>query len=195
MRLLHAGDPDGGVDLLRRGAPTRTEIVDLLSGHLCRCTGYAPIVDAIEGGDVALERMNLARSLLAACERHPELEAFPGLSYGELLPRVRRLAGGPRGSSRGDRVAVVLETGSRPRSSTGRRSGRRGGRPALVAARRRDIGYCLEDCGARVVLRDGDPLPDGVEHPGALDRDERARAAALHAGRPAAQGRPRLHAR
>ena len=35
-------------DLLRRGAPTRAEIVDLLSGHLCRCTGYAPIVDAIE---------------------------------------------------------------------------------------------------------------------------------------------------
>ena len=35
-------------DLLRRGAPTRAEIVDLLSGNLCRCTGYAPIVDAIE---------------------------------------------------------------------------------------------------------------------------------------------------
>ena len=35
-------------DLLRRGPPTRAEIVDLLSGHLCRCTGYAPIVDAIE---------------------------------------------------------------------------------------------------------------------------------------------------
>ncbi len=35
-------------DLLARGAPTRAEIVDLLSGHLCRCTGYAPIVDAIE---------------------------------------------------------------------------------------------------------------------------------------------------
>ena len=35
-------------DLLSRGSPTRDEIVDLLSGHLCRCTGYAPIVDAIE---------------------------------------------------------------------------------------------------------------------------------------------------
>jgi 2-furoyl-CoA dehydrogenase 2Fe-2S iron sulfur subunit len=34
-------------DLLSRSAPTRAEIVDLLSGHLCRCTGYAPIVDAI----------------------------------------------------------------------------------------------------------------------------------------------------
>jgi 2-furoyl-CoA dehydrogenase 2Fe-2S iron sulfur subunit len=35
-------------DLLARGVPTRDEIVDMLSGHLCRCTGYAPIVDAIE---------------------------------------------------------------------------------------------------------------------------------------------------
>ena len=39
--------------------------------------------------------MNLALSLLAACERHPEREAFPGLTYGELLPRIRRVAGAP----------------------------------------------------------------------------------------------------
>jgi aerobic-type carbon monoxide dehydrogenase small subunit (CoxS/CutS family) len=31
----------------RYAAPTREEVLDLLSGHLCRCTGYAPIVDAI----------------------------------------------------------------------------------------------------------------------------------------------------
>lgn len=35
-------------DLLARGTPTRAEIVDMLSGHLCRCTGYTPIVDAID---------------------------------------------------------------------------------------------------------------------------------------------------
>ena len=35
-------------DLLSRGIPSREEIVDMLSGHLCRCTGYAPIVAAIE---------------------------------------------------------------------------------------------------------------------------------------------------
>jgi aerobic-type carbon monoxide dehydrogenase small subunit (CoxS/CutS family) len=35
-------------DLLDRdGRPTRDEIVDMLSGHLCRCTGYQPIVEAI----------------------------------------------------------------------------------------------------------------------------------------------------
>lgn len=35
-------------DLLSRGRPSRDEIVDMLSGHLCRCTGYAPIIAAIE---------------------------------------------------------------------------------------------------------------------------------------------------
>ena len=35
-------------DLLTRAtSPTREEIVDMLSGQLCRCTGYTPIVDAI----------------------------------------------------------------------------------------------------------------------------------------------------
>ncbi|MER3410181.1 MAG: hypothetical protein C4306_08800 [Thermoleophilia bacterium] len=34
-------------DLLSRGRPTREEIADMLSGHLCRCTGYEPIVAAI----------------------------------------------------------------------------------------------------------------------------------------------------
>jgi 2-furoyl-CoA dehydrogenase 2Fe-2S iron sulfur subunit len=29
------------------GTPTRREIEELLSGHLCRCTGYEPIVNAI----------------------------------------------------------------------------------------------------------------------------------------------------
>jgi aerobic-type carbon monoxide dehydrogenase small subunit (CoxS/CutS family) len=28
-------------------APSRREIEELLSGHLCRCTGYEPIVNAI----------------------------------------------------------------------------------------------------------------------------------------------------
>lgn len=36
------------VDFLERWpAPSREEITRMLSGHLCRCTGYAPIVDAI----------------------------------------------------------------------------------------------------------------------------------------------------
>jgi aerobic-type carbon monoxide dehydrogenase small subunit (CoxS/CutS family) len=38
-------------DLLEGAAPggsvTRADVEDLLSGHLCRCTGYEPIVEAI----------------------------------------------------------------------------------------------------------------------------------------------------
>ena len=35
-------------EMLESGArPTRREVEELLSGHLCRCTGYAGIVDAI----------------------------------------------------------------------------------------------------------------------------------------------------
>jgi aerobic-type carbon monoxide dehydrogenase small subunit (CoxS/CutS family) len=37
--------------LADRGTPSRREIEELLSGHLCRCTGYETIVDAI--ADVA----------------------------------------------------------------------------------------------------------------------------------------------
>jgi aerobic-type carbon monoxide dehydrogenase small subunit (CoxS/CutS family) len=40
--LMAAGDL-----LERSGSPSRAEIEDLLSGHLCRCTGYEPIVEAI----------------------------------------------------------------------------------------------------------------------------------------------------
>ena len=35
------------VDLLSRGRPTRDEVVDALTGQICRCTGYEPIVAAI----------------------------------------------------------------------------------------------------------------------------------------------------
>jgi carbon-monoxide dehydrogenase small subunit/2-furoyl-CoA dehydrogenase 2Fe-2S iron sulfur subunit len=34
-------------DLLERGRPSREDVVDLLSGQICRCTGYEPIVEAI----------------------------------------------------------------------------------------------------------------------------------------------------
>ena len=33
--------------LAEEAAPSRRQIEELLSGHLCRCTGYEPIVDAI----------------------------------------------------------------------------------------------------------------------------------------------------
>jgi len=39
----------------RNPNPTREEIVDALSGNYCRCTGYVPIIEAVED---AAQRMN-----------------------------------------------------------------------------------------------------------------------------------------
>jgi len=43
-----AGILMSATDFLKRNpSPTREQVVDMLSGHICRCTGYYPIVDAI----------------------------------------------------------------------------------------------------------------------------------------------------
>jgi carbon-monoxide dehydrogenase small subunit len=44
-------------DLLSRNPrPTREEIVEAISGNLCRCTGYEPIIEAIESAASARSR-------------------------------------------------------------------------------------------------------------------------------------------
>ena len=140
--------------------------------------------------------MNLACSLLAACERHPELEAFPGVRYGELLDRVRRIAGGI-GVEPGERVAVVLD--NRLETALLYWAAQWAGAvfvPLSWRVSEEDLDYCLRDCGASVVIRDGDPLPDGPAHTGALARDEREVSLMLYTsgttGRP--KGVPRSHA-
>lgn len=59
-----------GMYLQKEGAtPTRSEIDDALSGNLCRCTGYRPIIDAArrmsELPAVRFDRQALAQQLLA----------------------------------------------------------------------------------------------------------------------------------
>jgi 2-furoate---CoA ligase len=139
--------------------------------------------------------MNLAMSLLAACERHPEAEAFPGLTYGDLLPRVRRIAGG-LALEPGERVAVVL--GNRLETALLYWAAQWAGAvivPLSWRLEEDELVYCIEDCGAALVIREGDPLPDGDEHPGALDLDERELSLMLYTsgttGRP--KGVPRSH--
>jgi 2-furoate---CoA ligase len=116
--------------------------------------------------------VNLARSLLAACERHPELEAFPGLTYGELLPRTRQIAGGLE-LEPGERLAVVLD--NRLETALLYWAAQWAGAvfvPLSWRLSEDELAYCIDDSGARVVVRDGDALPDGPEHHGELDRSE-----------------------
>ncbi|MEI7761065.1 MAG: AMP-binding protein [Thermoleophilia bacterium] len=139
--------------------------------------------------------MNLAQSLLAACERHPKAEAFPGISYGALLPRVARLAGG-LGVAPGDRVAVVLD--NRVETALLYWATQWAGAVFVPLSWRlpeEELGYCIADAGAGLVIRDGDRLPEGPEHAGALDRDESEISLLLYTsgttGRP--KGVPRSH--
>jgi len=140
--------------------------------------------------------VNLAQSLLAACERHPRLEAFPGIRYDELLPRVARLAGG-LAAKPGARVAVVLD--NRLETALLYWAAQWAGAVFVPLSWRlsdEELGYCIDDAGAEIVIRDTDPLPEGPAHEGALDRDEREISLLLYTsgttGRP--KGVPRTHA-
>ena len=68
--------------LPRRPVPRRRSST-CSPGHLCRCTGYAPIVAAIEDARDSPSQgpeggaVNLAQSLLDACERHPGARGVP----------------------------------------------------------------------------------------------------------------------
>ena len=133
--------------------------------------------------------MNLALSLLAACERHPEREAFPGLTYGELLPRIRRVAGG-LAVAPGERVALVLD--NRLDTALLYWACQWAGAVAVPLSWRlsdEELDYCLGDCGASVVVRDGDLLPGGPEHAGELERDERETSLLLYTS--GTTGRPK----
>ena len=139
--------------------------------------------------------MNLALSLLAAAERRPEAEALTGISYAELRARAARIAGG-LGLEPGERLATVLD--NRVETALLYWAAQWCGAvfvPLSWRASQDDLDYCIEDCGARIVIRENTPLPDGPEHPGALDLDEHAPSLMLYTsgttGRP--KGVPRSH--
>jgi 2-furoate---CoA ligase len=139
--------------------------------------------------------VNLALSLLAAAERRPDAEALPGNSYAELRERAARIAGG-LGLERGQRLAVVLD--NRVETALLYWAAQWCGAvfvPLSWRLQQADLDYCIEDCDARVVIREDTPVPDGPEHPGALDLDEREPSLMLYTsgttGRP--KGVPRSH--
>ena len=140
--------------------------------------------------------MNLALSLLGAAERHPQAEALPGITYAELRERAARMAGG-LGLEPGDRLATVLD--NRIETALLYWASQWCGAvfvPLSWRLAQADLDYCVDDCGARIVFRDDTPLPDGPEHPGALDLDDREPSLMLYTsgttGRP--KGVPRSHA-
>jgi 2-furoate---CoA ligase len=139
--------------------------------------------------------VNLALSLLAAAERQPDAEALPGHTYARLRERAARIAGG-LDLDRGERLVVVLD--NRIETALLYWAAQWAGVvfvPLSWRLSEAELEYCLEDCGARLVLRDGDPVPDGAEHPGALDIDEREPSLMLYTsgttGKP--KGVPRSH--
>jgi carbon-monoxide dehydrogenase small subunit len=63
----------------RKGGPVeREEVIAALSGHICRCTGYVKIVDAVMAasrGDVDVARLDAQlHEMLAADASEPEVE-------------------------------------------------------------------------------------------------------------------------
>ncbi len=147
--------------------------------------------------------MNLAASLEAAAARNPDAEALVQrggvrLTYAQLLERAQRLAGGlaAQGLGRGDRLAVVLD--NRAETVELYWAAQWLGAVFVPLSWRladEELDYCIEDCGAKLVLRMDDGLPEGDPHPGALDLDEREPSLMLYTsgttGRP--KGVPRSH--
>jgi 2-furoate---CoA ligase len=139
------------------------------------------------------ERVNLALSLLAAVERHPQAEALPGITYAQLHERVARIAGG-LALEPGERMAAVLD--NRVETALLYWAAQWCGAvfvPLSWRSSDAELGYCIEDCGARLVFRESTPLPHGPPHAGVLDRDEREPSLMLYTS--GTTGRPKGVAR
>jgi aerobic carbon-monoxide dehydrogenase small subunit len=57
--------------LTQNDAPTRDDIVEAISGNICRCTGYGQIVEAVEFAADRLRKTNAPRDPQAAVADEP----------------------------------------------------------------------------------------------------------------------------
>ena len=76
MRLLHARhDPRRACAAADTLTPTRDDIVEAISGNICRCTGYGQIIEAVEFAAARLRVANTPRPQHGALAGLPEHEA------------------------------------------------------------------------------------------------------------------------
>jgi aerobic carbon-monoxide dehydrogenase small subunit len=61
--------------LQRNVTPTREDIVEAISGNICRCTGYGQIIEAVEFAAARLRVANTLRPLEATQGGKPTVEA------------------------------------------------------------------------------------------------------------------------
>jgi len=59
--------------LARNAAPTREQIVEAISGNICRCTGYGQIIEAVQFAADRLRVANTPRPAILA--EKPVVEA------------------------------------------------------------------------------------------------------------------------
>ncbi|WP_219416835.1 class I adenylate-forming enzyme family protein [Pseudonocardia nigra] len=112
---------------------------------------------------------SLVAMLRATVDRHPDVEAVvevggERLTYRQLWDRAARVAGGlaAAGVTRGDRVANLLPAGvGWVLGFLGTQLAGAVAVPVNTRFAAPEIEYVLADSGASVVLRPGEPLPDG----------------------------------
>jgi acyl-CoA synthetase (AMP-forming)/AMP-acid ligase II len=115
---------------------------------------------------------SLVTMLRASVDRHPDVEALvevggERLTYRQLWDRAARVAGGlvAAGVGRGDRVANVLPAGvDWVLGFLGTQLAGAVAVPVNTRFAPPEIEYVLGDSDASVVLRPGEPLPDGSPH-------------------------------
>jgi long-chain acyl-CoA synthetase len=115
---------------------------------------------------------SLVSMVRASVERHPDVEALvevggERLTYRQLWDRAARVAGGlvAAGVGRGDRVANLLPAGvDWVLGFLGTQLAGAVAVPVNTRFAPPEIEYVLDDSGASVVLRPGEPLPDGPPH-------------------------------
>lgn len=115
---------------------------------------------------------SLVAMLRATVDRHPDVEALvevggERLTYRTLWDRAARVAGGlaAAGVGRGDRVANLLPAGTDwVLGFLGTQLAGAVAVPVNTRFAQPEIDYVLDDSGASIVLRPGEPLPDGDPH-------------------------------